>query len=70
MRKLPRFSNDLEANVEWPTAEDILKMPRDEPYELSEIRWQEDEPKNCLIKVINCIGLSFTNGVQSPLLGH
>jgi len=56
-------------NFEWPKADDILQMPRDKPFDVTEIRWKEDAPANPAFKAVCRIGVTLANGVHSPLLG-
>ena len=48
---------------EWPTKEDVSKLPLDKTIKLNRIRWK----KNGYNQPITGIGLEFTNGVKSPL---
>jgi hypothetical protein len=69
MRKLPLYgfkSNGMALpDFEWPTAQDILKMPDDsQPLRIASIEWQNDFSRIGMIQVV------LTNGQKSPVFAN
>lgn len=49
---------------EYPTAEQIMRMPRDKPFEVCTLRWQIDKTHPYWV---GSIGITHINGGQSPM---
>lgn len=68
LRKLPPFveHHAKKINFEWPTAQQILDMPRDKSFKVSEILYQvyRQYPDD---SAINSLGLVLENGCKSPM---
>lgn len=67
LRKLPVFGynngGQYVPDYEWPTADDILEMPRDKPIKIATFTWKRCDQINT---VIGGLQINLTNGKSSP----
>ena len=65
LRKLPKWGCVFDQiDFEWPTQEDLLRMPKDKPIKVESIQYKPCKQYNYLFGAIQ---VTLSNGVSSPV---